>query len=111
MDFVETMAEYLDGYRLDWDNTLTTKLARIEKTYPGFTERYKNFGDEVDLYRKTGDESLLLGLLKEGFVIDGIFEEDQIEQMRLALHRSYDRARTWNPEDIGLNREVTDARL
>jgi hypothetical protein len=108
MDFVETMAEYLDGYRQDWDNTLTAKLARIEKKYPGFTERYKKFGNNVERYREIGDDALLIELLHEGYVIDGIFEEDQIEQMRLNLHRSYDRARTWKPEDIGLIRKETE---
>lgn len=105
MDFIDTMAEYLDGYRLDWDNSLTQKLARIEEKYPGFTERYKKFGEDVDIYRVSGIDNELIDLLHEGFVIDGIFEEDSREQFKLKWLEMEKRARVFDAEDIGLTRK------
>lgn len=111
MDFIETMAQYLDGYRQDvWDVAgHKKKLDRIEARYPGFTERYNNFGKEVDGFREETNEEaqdiVLVKLLREGFILDGIFEEDNTEQLRLKLNQMYDRARVFKAEDIGLTRK------
>ena len=107
MDFIETMAQYLDGYRQDvWDVAgHKKKLDRIEAKYPGFTERYNNFGDDVDGYRETGDDELLVQLLHEGFVIDGIFEEDMIEQMKEKWTSAASQAREFDIKHIGLTKK------
>ncbi|UDL16686.1 hypothetical protein SEA_ATUIN_293 [Arthrobacter phage Atuin] len=105
MDFVETMVEYLDGYRLDWDNRLTATLVRIEKKHPGFTERYNNFGEDVEGYRISGDDKLLIDLLHEGFIIDAIFEEDSIDQMREKLGLMEEKKRTWHDDWEDWNRD------
>jgi hypothetical protein len=105
MDFIETMAEYLDGGR-SWEGSASEiRLNRIEGKYPGFRDRYQDYLENVDGYRSTGDDTLLIELLHEGFVIDGIFEEDQIEQMRENLNRARKKAREFLAEDIGLTRK------
>lgn len=110
MDFVETMAEYLDGYRQDvWDITgWQRKLARIEEKYPGFRDRYRVFCDDIDVFRDSGHEDMLLRLLKEGFVLDGIFEEDIHEQMLETWKRANEVKKKFMPEDIGLTRKETE---
>lgn len=107
MDFVESMVELLQSYS-GFDNDKQT-MDRIEKKYPGFKERCDEYWKDIEGFRKEPDEEvrdwILVKLLKEGFVIDGIFEQDRVDCMLKFWQRANERRKTFMAEDIGLTRK------
>lgn len=100
MDFVETMAEYLTSNGAEeYSPEQGVKLDRIEKRYPGFRERYGRYLINVDGYRSTGDDDLLIELLHEGFLIDGVFEEDQVICMQAFWARAAETRKKFLKDD------------
>jgi hypothetical protein len=91
------MAEYLEGFT--WGEGQST-IESIEKTHPGFKERVKAFDEDIQGYRSTSDEFLLIDLLRESFILSGIFEDAQIERMRNSLKIAEERRKDWLAEDL-----------
>lgn len=97
MDFTQHMAEYLES--ITWGEGQST-IEAIDKVHPGFRDRVKAFDANIQGYRSTSDEFLLLDLLRESFILSGMFEDEQIEKMRRNLKTAEERRKDWIVEDL-----------
>lgn len=97
--FQEHMVEYLqsvimDSYAIPSTHDLTEELN------PGFKDRLAVYSENVDSYKETGDDALLISLLKEEFILSGMEDEAGIERMRRSLKRANETRRNWKAEDL-----------
>ena len=103
VDFKEHMLEYLQCVMME-SYSVPNSHDLVEELNPGFKERLKVYSENVQMYKQTEDDSLLIALLKEEFILSGMEEEATVERMRRTFERAKESRRDWKIEDLKLKK-------
>lgn len=97
VDFQQYMYEYLSNILMERGSDNIYK--EVEKAHPGFNDRLSDFDTDLTYYKDSGDETVLVDLMREEFILSGMVEEARIEKMRLFWEEAGKKRREWMVED------------
>lgn len=101
MNFTESMVEYMQSvvmgkYEFGGEKEV---YDAAETANPGFYGRLSKFEIALDKYKESGDDALLVPLLREEFILHGMVEEARIDKMKKFWETRGDLRRQWMVED------------
>lgn len=97
VSFIQHIYEYLMCLSMEDEKAL---LDEAEALLPGFLDRKRKFDAELEAFKTGTDESEIIALMREEFILSGVLEEVRVERARQFWERSRERRRDWLSEDL-----------